>query len=241
MIQPLLNILHECDQLLVINKPAGLVCHPTKGDVYSSLISRIRLHLGPEAEAHLVNRLDRETSGVTLVARNAAVARTLRDLWERRAVEKEYQAIVRGWPAEQTMTITAPLGKDLESEVAIKDSVRPDGAAASTFIQVERKFTKAKAQFALLRVFPQSGRKHQIRIHLAHIGHPVVGDKLYGGDEQLYLDFVQGQLTLEQKDRLILPFHALRAVAVRFFLEGRQHHYQAFPEPWFSGFLEDLF
>src|SRR5438552_18534129 len=98
--EKLFEIIHEDDELLVINKPADLVCHPTKGDVYSSLVSRIRLYLGPAAEAHFINRLDRETSGLVLVAKNLEVAVALRGLWEKRLVQKQYLAIVRGHVAE---------------------------------------------------------------------------------------------------------------------------------------------
>src|SRR5512136_914071 len=92
----LFEIIYEDGELLVINKPAGLVCHPTKADEYSSLISRARLYLGPGCQPHLVNRLDRETSGVTFVAKDLGVARDLRRLWEERQVEKDYLAIVHG-------------------------------------------------------------------------------------------------------------------------------------------------
>jgi 23S rRNA pseudouridine1911/1915/1917 synthase len=92
----LFDIIHEDADLLVLNKPADLVCHPTKGDEYSSLISRVRLYLGAASEPRLVNRLDRETSGVTVVAKNVAVAGELGKLWESRGVEKEYVAIVHG-------------------------------------------------------------------------------------------------------------------------------------------------
>src|SRR6476619_6364860 len=92
----LFEVLYEDAELLAINKPAGLVCHPTKTDEYSSLISRVRLYLGKEAHPQLVNRLDRETSGVTIVAKSAAAARQLRKIWESREVEKEYLAIVHG-------------------------------------------------------------------------------------------------------------------------------------------------
>ena len=105
-----LTIIHEDADLLVINKPAGLVCHPTKGDAYSSLVSRVRLHLGDGASAHLVNRLDRETVGVTVVAKNSATAGELGRLWETRAVEKEYLAIVHGHVREASGRIDAPLG-----------------------------------------------------------------------------------------------------------------------------------
>src|ERR1700691_5390487 len=93
VMERLFEIIHEDAELLVINKPAGLVCHPTKGDVYSSLISRVRLHLGVDAPAHLVNRLDRETSGLVLVAKSDGAARELRRIWEKRFVQKMYWAI----------------------------------------------------------------------------------------------------------------------------------------------------
>ena len=108
----LLTVVHESSELLVINKPAGLVCHPTKGDCYSSLISRVRLHLGESCEPHLINRLDRETSGVVLVAKSAPVALDLRRLWESREVCKSYLAIVHGHLAADSGKVCAPLGKD---------------------------------------------------------------------------------------------------------------------------------
>ncbi|MSU59978.1 MAG: RluA family pseudouridine synthase [Pedosphaera sp.] len=236
-----LNIIHEDADLLVVNKPADLVCHPTKGDVYSSLISRVRLHLGPDAKAHLVNRLDRETSGVTVVAKNAAAARELGKIWESRAVEKQYLAIVHGHVCEERGVIDAPLGKDAASKVVIKDCVRADGAAAQTEFFVKRRFHRAelelRAPFTLLRIVPRTGRKHQIRIHLAHAGHPIVGDKLYGGDEDLYLALVESRLTEEQRARLILPHHALHAGEVSFEWRGRRVVFRCEPEPWFTGFV----
>src|SRR3954471_22838144 len=113
----LFEVIHEDADLLVINKPAGLVCHPTKTDEYSSLISRVRLHLGAGAAPQLVNRLDRETSGVIVLAKHEAAARELRRLWESREVRKEYQAIVHGHVREERGRIEAPLGKDGRSRV----------------------------------------------------------------------------------------------------------------------------
>src|SRR6266446_6368253 len=95
-VEELFGVIYEDSDLLVINKPAGLVCHPTKTDEYSSLISRVRLHLGKDSHPHLVNRLDRETSGVTLIAKRNDTARELRRIWESRQVEKEYLTIVHG-------------------------------------------------------------------------------------------------------------------------------------------------
>jgi len=294
---PLFAIVYEDDDLLVLNKPAGLVCHPTKGDEYSSLISRVRLHLGGAATAHLINRLDRETSGMVLVAKNSLAAGELGKILESRAVAKEYLAIVHGHVAAEQGSIDAPLGKDEASRVVVKDCVRPDGAPSRTDYWVVRRFwrpvgnpvacgdlspllnrddmssrSKSRtcprtpedsaqppdskfmdndpqspnphtvsaagppAPFTLLRLLPRTGRKHQIRIHLAHLGHPLVGDKIYGGDEDLYLALVENRRTAEQRARLILEHHALHARSLRFDWRGQAREFSCEPESWFTEF-----
>ena len=235
-LEKLFEIIHEDAELLVVNKPAGLVCHPSKNGEMSSLIGRMRLHLGSEAQPQLVNRLDRETSGVTIAAKTAEAARELRQLWEKRAVQKEYLAIVHGHVREEYGIIDAPLGKDETSRVAIKDCARADGSPSQTEFHVKNRFARPEGSFSLLRVSPRTGRKHQIRIHLAHLGHSIVGDKIYGGDEDLYLALVEDRLTPQQKSRLLLPHHALHARTVRFVWRGQPVEFSCAPESWFAEF-----
>lgn len=231
----LFEILHEDPELLVLRKPAGLVCHPTKGDEYSSLVSRVRIHLG--FEPHMIHRLDRETGGVMVFAKTDGAAAELRALWAAGLVTKEYLALVRGRMPAGEGFLDAPLGPEATSAVAIKDCVRPDGASARTRWRCERSFRRVGGDwFSMVRVWLDTGRKHQIRIHLAHLGHPIVGDKIYGGDERIYLDFVSGRLSEAQRRFLALPFHALHAERLWFPWRGSEVGFHAAPEPWFAGF-----
>ena len=135
-------------------------------------------------------------------------------------IAKEYLAIVWGWPEWESKTVDAPLarqGAHGSSPIWLKQTIHPAGAAAQTDFRVERRFTRGGAddRFSVIRAIPRTGRTHQIRVHLASLGHPVVGDKIYGPDEKLYLEFIETGWTPELASKLLLPRHALHSATIQ--------------------------
>ena len=205
----------------MVDKPPFLLVHPTKPDgartLWGELRNLLAFELANGGQVSIVNRLDRETSGLVLVAKTAPAARHFGLLMQQQRVTKEYLAVVWGWPVWDSTTANAPLarqGAHQPSRIYLKQTIHPAGAEAVTAFRVERRFrcaTAAGDQFAIVRAIPLTGRTHQIRVHLASLGHPIVGDKIYGPDEQLYLKFIETGWTPELEQRLLLPRHALHS------------------------------
>ncbi len=201
-------VIHEDDRLLVVNKPGDVVCHPSKHGPWSSLVGAARERSGL-ATMHLVFRLDRETSGVVVLAKDPRMASRLQKAMQERRVGKTYLALLSG-VLRDPVRVEQPLGADTASPVFMKSCVRADGQASATLFEP----LSFGGGFTLVRVTTETGRKHQIRAHAQWLGHSVVGDKIYGPDARLYLDFIDTGWTPQLEARLVLPRQALHCLRI---------------------------
>lgn len=204
------EVLYQDADVLAIDKPAGLPIHPTAKFWRNTLTALLRERY-PGQHTEVAHRIDRETSGVLLIARSSSAASWLKRAFARRAVDKSYLALVKGRPPDEGV-IDRPM-KLLDTPTHVMMGVVLDGLKAVTRFRVVRRF----AAHALCEVHPETGRQHQIRVHLAAIGHPIVGDKLYGAGERAFMracDEGVGPELLAMFDGL--PRHALHAHRLSF-------------------------
>lgn len=204
-----ITIIYEDDGFIAINKTGNLPVHPSGRYFNNTLVALLERRFG--CKVYPVHRLDRETSGVMILTFNGKRAGLLSEALSKGS--KEYLALVHGIFPEDELIIDLPLGRDTESAVAKKRKAWPGGneQALTRF----RKNLQA-GDIALVRCFPQTGRLHQIRAHLAAAGYPIVGDKLYGRDETAFLKFIREGMTAELQDILLLPRSALHAARLAF-------------------------
>ena len=238
-----LRIVAESPGWIVIDKPPLLQVHPSKpsdeATMWHLLRDLLAFEIANGGQVSIINRLDRETSGLVLIAKSHEAARHFSMLMENRRISKQYDAIVWGWPEKDDFFVDAPLlrqGIHRPSPIYLKQTVHPEGAAALTSFRVLRRFER-EGRFALVRAFPESGRMHQIRVHLAHAGHAVVGDKIYGPSEQHYLTFIETGWTPALEEALLLRRHALHSAVLEIQDDGLR--WEAPLAPDLQGFLAD--
>ncbi len=207
---PLPPILHEDPRVVVFDKPPGLLAHPAGTDFVWALVSLAKARW-PDRRVDLVHRLDRDTSGCLVVTKDEEANRFLKEAVAARGVHKEYEALVRGEIPWDRRHLRAPIGP-AEGPIRIQMAARPDGQPAHTEVHVLRR----SPRLTWVRCLLHTGRTHQIRVHLAHAGFPLLGDRLYGVPPEVFLHALEHGADAWVCARTGAPHHALHARMVRF-------------------------
>lgn len=213
-----IEIVYEDEALVVVNKAPGIVVHPAKGNWSGTLVNALQFHfdqlstVGGEERPGIIHRLDRDTSGLLMVAKDDRAHKHLAYQFESRTIEKEYRAFVYGQPTRDSDYIEQPLGLHPvhRERIAIR-RLEDGGKHALTYYQVVERFRG----FASMLLKPLTGRTHQLRVHLTHLGHPIVADRLYSGRDRLTLADVAGA-EIDASDRVLISRQALHAHRLRF-------------------------
>lgn len=211
-----IELVFQDDDVLVVNKPAGLPIHPTARYHHNTLVEQLKKRFGEGFRADPAHRLDRETSGLLVCGKTLQACQRLMKSFMDGSVDKQYLAIVEGQPPLAEFEVDAPIAEGTELiRIAVRIDQR-EGRPAKTRFVVEKKFERDGAKFAVVRCFPITGRQHQIRIHAMHAGFPLVGDKMYGPDPGYFDRFSKHQLEEEAWVKLRLKRQALHAAVIEF-------------------------
>lgn len=214
------SIIYEDQWFLVVNKPGNLLVHRAGSSFRNNLIYQIRyINKPPFPDAQTAHRLDRDTSGVVIVAKESQARAAIGKAFSESAVQKEYVAIVHGIPPDNLKKIDMPIGKSVSSLISYKFGVDKNGKPAVTLIE---DIQPVGSSFSLVTLQPLTGRTHQIRIHLSFSGYPIIGDKLYGMEEAQYLQWRDKPQTTDTG--LLFYRHALHCREIEFlhpFLQKR--------------------
>ena len=180
----------------LFDKPSGIMVHPRNRKSGYTLIDEVKAQFGKDA--NIVHRIDKETSGLVLAARTKESERALKALFEKRAIKKSYLALVRG-DLNKEIVIDAPILRNKDfSKIKLKVFIDPRGKDAVTSVRPLKRFGK----FTLVEATPLTGRQHQIRVHLFHVKHPIVGDPIYGVDTKTAIAYLDGELLPSQRQNI---------------------------------------
>ena len=224
------TVLDETDDYIVVDKPAPLQIHPGAPNgtptLWHGLKDLLAYEIANGGQVSIINRLDRETSGTVLVAKHAASARLFGMAMQERRIHKAYHAIVHGWPEWEALDLNAPIlrkGEVTESPIWVRQMVHEDGVPCETLFRTLRRVEHERAgRLALVEARPVTGRMHQIRVHLSHLGLPILGDKIYGLDERCYLEFIDTGWTPGLEKKLFFSRQALHSHRLE--IDAREFH-----------------